>query len=61
MKKQEPINLAQMIKHQNLVQKLKVEMETFQSIPLENQGIKSPTIGSIANVLQIDRNQLEWY
>ncbi len=40
MKKQEPIKLDKLIKQQNMVQKLKAEIETIQSIPSENQGIK---------------------
>ncbi len=61
MKKQEPIKLDKLIKQQNLLMKLKAGIEMIQSIPSENQGTKSSTIGSIAKDLQVDRNQLKRY
>ena len=59
MKKPKPINLDDLIKQQKLVKKLKTGIEMIQSIPQETQGSKSPTIGSIAKDLQIDRNHLK--
>ena len=61
MKKQKQINLDKLIKQQNLVKKLKLGIQTVQSIPQETQGTKSATIGSIAKDLQIDGNHLKQY
>jgi hypothetical protein len=61
MKKQKPIDLDNLIKQANLVKKLQEGVDLIRSISPEIPGTKSPTIGSIAKDLKIDRNQLKRY